>query len=112
VTLLVDKDAAIPVLNARTQHRSAAFGSGEDGGMELRFVAAADDVKPGDLMTTSGVDGIYPPGLPVAKVLQVDRRGDAGFARISLSPTAGAGGVRHVLVLTPVGNGAKGDHRP
>lgn len=102
VTLLVDKDAAIPVLNVRTQHRSAAFGSGEDGGMELRFVAAADDVKPGDLLTTSGVDGIYPPGLPVAKVLQVDRRGDAGFARISLTPMAGAGGVRHVLVLAPV----------
>jgi rod shape-determining protein MreC len=102
VTLLVDKDAAIPVLNARTQHRGAAFGAGDGAVMELRFVAAADDVKAGDLMTTSGVDGIYPPGLPVATVRQVDRRGDAGFARISLTPVAGAGGVRHVLVLAPV----------
>ncbi|MFZ2990248.1 rod shape-determining protein MreC, partial [Ideonella sp.] len=66
VTLLVDKDAAIPVLNARTQHRSAAFGSGEDGSMELRFVAASDDVQADDVLMTSGVDGIYPAGLAVA----------------------------------------------
>jgi rod shape-determining protein MreC len=102
VTLLADKDAAIPVLNSRTQHRSAAFGSGEDGVMELRFVAANDDVQAGDLLLTSGVDGIYPPGLSVAKVTKVDRRGDAGFARINLQPTAQAGGVRHVLVLAPL----------
>jgi rod shape-determining protein MreC len=102
VTLLADKDAAIPVLNTRTQHRSAAFGSGEDGLMELRFVAANDDVQAGDLLLTSGVDGIYPPGLPVARVTKVDRRGDAGFARINLQPVALPGGVRHVLVLEPL----------
>ncbi len=104
VTLLADKDAAIPVLNARTQQRSAAFGGlvGEGDAMELRFLAGNADVQPGDLLMTSGVDGVYPPGLAVAKVTKVDRRVDAGFARIVLQPTARADGVRHLLVLEPM----------
>src|SRR4029079_4055469 len=70
VTLLVDKDAAIPVLNSRTQARSAAFGGTAQGtGMWLRFMAGNADVQVGDTLTTSGVDGVYPPGLPVAKVV-------------------------------------------
>ena len=71
VSLLTDRDQAIPVLNVRTGARSVAFGdsgSGHAGSLELRFMAANADVKPGDLLTTSGVDGIYPPGLPVARI--------------------------------------------
>lgn len=104
VTLLTDRDAAIPVLNTRTQVRGAAFG-GIDGGtaLELRYMAANADVQPGDLLSTSGLDGIYPPGLPVARVQRVDRRSDAGFARIVLQPTAAVEGPRHVMVLEPVG---------
>ena len=59
VTLLADKDAAIPVLNARNQLRAAPRRAG--GGMELRFMAGNADVQVGDLLTTSGVDGIYRP---------------------------------------------------
>ena len=105
VTLLTDKDAAIPVLNTRTQARSAAFGSAAvvGGGMEMRFMAGNADVQVGDTLTTSGVDGVYPPGLPVAKVASVDRKNDSGFARIVLSPIAQPDGVRHVIVLEPVG---------
>jgi rod shape-determining protein MreC len=102
VTLLADKDAAIPVLNARTQQRSAAFGGGTPGGMELRFTSANADVLVGDLLQTSGLDGVYPPGLPVAKVAAVQRRVESGFARISLLPAANPDGVRHVLVLEPL----------
>lgn len=101
VTLLTDKDAAIPVLNRRSQQRGAAYGG--DGGMELRFMAGNADVLVGDLLATSGVDGVYPPGLPVAKVVAVDRKVDSGFARIALAPTAQSDGVRHVLVLEPLG---------
>ena len=100
VTLLADKDAAIPVLNVRTQQRGAAFG-GRDG-MELRFTSANADVQVGDLLHTSGLDGIYPPGLPVARVVSVERRVETGFARIALKPEANADGVRHVLVLEPL----------
>lgn len=103
VTLLTDKDAAIPVLNGRTQARSAAFGGAEGGQMmELRFMAGNADVQPGDVLTTSGVDGVYPAGLPVATVAKVDRRVDNGFARILLKPAAQGDGVRHVLVLEPL----------
>jgi rod shape-determining protein MreC len=103
VTLLVDKDAAIPVVNARTQHRSAAFGGGDGGAMELRFMAGNDDVQVGDLLETSGTDGVYPAGLAVAKIAHVERRADSAFARITLTPTALPDGVHHVLVLEPVG---------
>jgi rod shape-determining protein MreC len=102
VTLLTDKDAAIPLLNTRTLQRGVAYGANAGVGMELRFMPGNTDVEAGDLMNTSGVDGVYPPGLPVARVLSVDRRGEGGFARIALEPLANADGVRHVLVLEPV----------
>ncbi len=100
VTLLTDRDAAIPVLNTRTQQRGAAFGGAEGGtALELRFMAGNADVQAGDALTTSGVDGVYPPGLPVARVTRVDRRSDAGFARILLTPVAPLDNLRHMLVL-------------
>jgi rod shape-determining protein MreC len=103
VTLLVDRDAAIPVLNTRSQQRGAAFGGAEGGSaMELRFMAGNADVQVGDLLTTSGVDGVYPPGLMVARVSRVERRSDAGFARIVLLPTAAMDNLRHLLVLEPL----------
>ena len=101
VTLLTDKDAAIPVLNTRSQLRSAAFGVRN--GMELRFMAGNADVQAGGLLTPSGGGGGYPPGLPVAKVTLVDRKIDTSFARILLEPVASPDAVRHVLVLEPVG---------
>ena len=107
VTLLTDRDAAIPVLNGRSQGRGAAYGdpgsTAIGGGMELRFMAGNADVQPGDVLYTSGVDGIYPPGLPVAKVVKVDRRADSAFAKIVLAPIAVPDGARHVPVLQPVG---------
>jgi len=103
VTLLTDRDAAIPVLNTRTQQRGAAFGGAEGGtALELRFVAANADVQTGDALTTSGVDGVYPPGLPVARVARVERRSDAGFARIVLAPMMPMDNLRHMLVLEPL----------
>lgn len=105
VTLLADKDAAIPVLNTRTQAKSAAFGTSSALGgavLEMRYMAGNADVQVGDLLTTTGVDGIYPPALPVARVASVDRKADSGFARITLTPVAQTDSVRHVLVLQPV----------
>jgi rod shape-determining protein MreC len=101
VTLVTDREHAIPVLNARTGARSVAYGdpSSHSGALELRFMAGNADVQPGDLLTTSGVDGVYPPGLPVAKVATVERRADSGFARISCTPQALVDGARHVMVL-------------
>lgn len=102
VTLLTDKDAAIPVLNARTQMRNAAQGRADGTGMELRFLAANADIKAGDLMTTSGLDGVFPAGLPVARVQNVERRSDSSFAQVMLAPVASPDSARHVLVLQPL----------
>jgi rod shape-determining protein MreC len=106
VTLLTDRDHAVPVLNTRTGARGVAFGdtSTHADAMELRFMAANADVVAGDLLTTSGVDGVYPPGLPVAKVEKVERRADAAFARIYCVPLAMVAGASHVMVLEPMGS--------
>ena len=104
VTLMTDRDHAIPVLNTRTGARGVAFGdtSTHADAMELRFMAANADVAVGDLLSTSGVDGVYPPGLPVARVEKVDRRVDAIFARIYCVPLGLVSGASHVLVLNPL----------
>jgi rod shape-determining protein MreC len=105
VTLLIDSDYAIPVLNVRTGVRSVAFGrtgpSGED--LELRYTLANADIQEDDLLTTTGVDGVFPPGLPVARVKDVGERAESSFNRISCTPLARVHGALHVLVLTPVG---------
>ena len=104
ITLLIDREQVIPVMNTRTGTRSVAYGdpSPHGGMMELRYVSVTEDVKEGDLLTTTGVDGVYPPGLPVARVASVDRRSDTSFARIQCQPLARLQGVTHVMVLTPL----------
>lgn len=102
VTLVTDKDAAVPVVNVRTRQRGVAYGQPENSGMELRFMAGNADVQAGDVLQTSGLDGVYPPGLPVARVVRVDRRADSAFARIALGPLAHPDSARHVLLLEPL----------
>lgn len=103
VTLVTDPEHAIPVLNTRTGARSVAFGDSalHANTLELRFTAANADVQAGDLLTTSGVDGIYPSGLQVARVARIERRVDSAFARIIATPLALVTGTGHVLVLRP-----------
>lgn len=103
VTLVIDRDQSIPVLNVRTGARGVAFGNmgSQADGMELRYMAANADVAEGDVLNTSGVDGIYPPGLPVAQVTQVERRVDTIFARIALRPIGRVASTSHILVLEP-----------
>lgn len=104
VTLITDRDLAIPILNTRTGARGVAFGDPQvrAGALELRFMAANADVQVGDLLTTSGVDGVYPAGLPVARVDKIERRVDSAFARISCLPVALVSGALHVVVLRPI----------
>jgi rod shape-determining protein MreC len=102
VTLLTDKDQSIPVLNSRTGARNITSGDVLAGQpmIEIKFVPASADVKEGDLLTTSGIDGVYPAGLQVARISHIERRVDISFARIHASPLAELKG-RHVLVLQP-----------
>jgi rod shape-determining protein MreC len=102
VTLLTDKDQSIPVLNSRTGARNITSGDVLAGQpmIELKFVPASADVKEGDLLTTSGIDGVYPAGLQVARISHIERRVDISFARIHARPLAELKG-RHVLILQP-----------
>ena len=104
VTLVIDRELAIPVLNVRTGARSVAYGDPSvfGNGMELRFMGSNSDVQQGDLLTTSGVDGVYPAGLPVAKISRIERRAESAFAKIYCTPQALVTGARHVMVVKPV----------
>jgi rod shape-determining protein MreC len=99
VTLLTDKDQAIPVQLLRTGIRSVIYGTPKGDVLDLRFVPISADVKAGDELVTNGLDGVYPPGLPVAKVVRVDRQADTAFARVICEPVAPIRGARQLLVL-------------
>jgi len=104
VTLVTDREHSIPVLNTRTGARGVAYGEFMGAPqLELRYLATNADIEVGDTLTTSGIDGVYPPGLQVARVAKVERRAGSVFARVLAEPLAQAQGVRHVLMLEPVG---------
>lgn len=99
VTLLTDKDQAIPVQVVRSGLRSIAYGLGHSGSLDLRFMPANADIKNGDVLVTSGIDGVYPAGLAVAKVVQVESKSSDAFARIVCQPLAGIDRNRQLLIL-------------
>jgi rod shape-determining protein MreC len=103
VTLLTDRAQSIPVMNARTGSRYVANGDPQamGGSLDLKFVPAGADMQKGDLLTTSGIDGVYPAGLHVGRITRIDRRVDSSFARVHAEPMATERG-RHLLVLQPV----------
>ena len=109
VTLLTDQDQAIPVQVVRNGLRAVAFGGGPTGNLELRFMAANAEIENGDRLVTSGIDGTYPPGLPVGIVERIERDAEQSFARVVCKPAAGVDRGRFVLVLT---NEPKGPPRP
>jgi rod shape-determining protein MreC len=104
VAMLIDREQTTPVLNTRTGVRSVAYGNPSASGdvLELRFISGNADVLAGDVLTTSGVDGVYPAGLLVAKIEKVERRADSGFAKIICTPKANVLGAKHVMILNPL----------
>jgi rod shape-determining protein MreC len=99
VTLLTNPDQAVPVQVLRNGLRAIAFGGGASGMLELRFTAANAEVQNGDQLVTSGIDGTYPSGLPVATVVHIERDADHTFARVLCRPAAGVDRGRYVLVI-------------
>jgi rod shape-determining protein MreC len=99
VTLLTDKEQSIPVQVARNGLRAIAFGGSEPMTLELRYLPTNADVESGDSVVTSGLDGLYPPDMPVATVTRVDRDVKDQFARVILKPVAGMSKSRLLLVL-------------
>jgi len=100
ITLITDKDQAVPVQIVRSGQRSVVFGLGK-GQLELRYMPANADVEVGDLLVTSGLDGVYLPGFPVAKVTNIERDSAYSFARIFCVPIAGVENFGELMVLDP-----------
>lgn len=103
VTLITDKNQVIPVMIQRTGQRSVVFGQG-NGFLELKYIPANADVMPGDLLVTSGIDGVFLGGLPVGRVEQIERETAYAFAQIICSPIVGSESHTEVLILRQRGN--------
>ena len=112
VTLLTDKNQAVPVMLRRNGLRAVIFGNGRDGTLDLPFIPLNADVQNGDILVTSGIDGTYPAGLSVAKVTNIERNAIHAFAKITCTPLAGIDRDRHVLVLTNLTAAAKPQIEP
>ena len=102
VTLVTDKDYAVPVRVERSGVRSVLYGAGTGRLPELRFLSPNSEIQAGDRLVTSGIDGTYPACLAVAQVVSVERETGQIFARVTCRPLAGVDKSPHVLILGPV----------
>ena len=100
VTLITDRDQAVPVQAERSGVRSILFGGGTGRSPELRFTSPSADLRVGDRLVTSGLDGAYPAGLAVAQIVDVVRDSGQMFARIVCKPLAGIDHSEFLLVLS------------
>jgi rod shape-determining protein MreC len=99
--LITDTSHAIPVQVNRNGLRSIALGSGAINRLELPYIPNSADIQPGDLLTTSGLGGRFPPGYPVATVEAVDHDPGNAFARVIATPIAHLNRSREVLLVWP-----------
>ncbi len=99
VTLITDKKLSIPIQIERNQLRAIAFGEGKRNTLDIPYLPTSVDIKVGDKLVTSGIDGVYPAGLAVATVTQIKQSQDSPFAKIISSPIAGVNNHKHVLIL-------------
>jgi len=100
VTLVTDKDHAVPIQFVRNGLRAVVFGSGDISEMALRYMPVSSDIVVGDVLVTSGIDGTYPPNLPVAKVIKIERDPAYPFARITCAPLSGVDRHRALLIVS------------
>ncbi|HZP93315.1 MAG TPA: rod shape-determining protein MreC [Burkholderiales bacterium] len=100
VSLITDREQTTPTEIVRNGLRAVVFGLGYDGALEVRFMPVNADIQTGDLLVTSGIDGVYPHGLPVAVVANIERNAAYPFAKITCTPASGVGSSQQVLVLS------------
>ncbi len=97
VSLLEDRDFAVPVLVARNGLRAAVVGTGRGKHLELRYLPVASDLEVGDILLTSGVDGVYPPGFAVAVISKIERNTEQNASNVFCNPIAEVN--RHLQAL-------------
>lgn len=99
IILISDSEHAIPVQVNRNGIRSIAVGAGDLSKLSLPYLTVEADVRSGDLLVSSGLDGIFPAGYPVAKVTKVERNPADTFALVEAKPLAQLDRDREVLLL-------------
>src|SRR5438067_3352764 len=109
VTLVTDKDHAVPVKVERSGVRSVMYGSGTGRLPELRFLSPNAEIQAGDRLVTSGIDGTYPAGLAVAQVVSVERETGQIVAGVTCTLLPGRERSRPVVSL---GEAAAAKSRP
>ena len=99
VQMLIDRNAAAGALIERTRAQGIVIGLGDS--LRMQYVPGTADVKPGDLVVTSGIDRIYPKGFVIGTVDVVDR-GPGTYHEITVRPAVDFSRLEEVLVvLTP-----------
>ena len=98
VTLITDKELSIPIQIERNQLRAIAFGEG-NGTLDIPYLPTNVDIKVGDKLVTSGIDGVYPNGLAVATVTRIQQNSESPFAKIVSTPVAGVSNHLQLLLL-------------
>ncbi|MDA8416791.1 MAG: rod shape-determining protein MreC [Betaproteobacteria bacterium] len=101
VTLISNRDLTVPVEVERTGLRTLAVGSGYQGELWLPYVPSGTDLQKGDVLLTSGIDGLYPRGLTVGTVISVTRHRSTAFAEVKVHTNLGVDSYSLVLVTTP-----------
>jgi len=99
VILISDAEHAIPVQSSRSGLRTIAVGTGDSKRLSLPFVTVEADLKQGDLLLSTGMGGVFPPGYPIAEVTQVVRNASTTFALVDARPTARLDRDREVLLV-------------
>lgn len=100
VLLITDLTHVTPVLINRNDYRAMLYGTGEAAWLELRHVPETADVQAGDLLVTSGLDGRFPPGYPVAVVASVEQQPGEPFLHIRARPAAQLERSRHLVLVS------------
>ncbi len=101
--LLTDPGSRIAVLSQKTRTAGILTGRGGRETMEMRFVEHNATIEEGELLVTSGLDGVYPKGLPVARITEVAMYSYSPFKTVHATPLVDAGHLEEVLLLEPTG---------
>jgi rod shape-determining protein MreC len=102
VTLVIDKRMSVPIQIQRNGLRAITNGNGQNETISLSYLPNSVDVIKGDILKTSGIDTIYPEGIAVAEVLEINNNPKLPFAKIICKPISAIRNHSHILVVTPV----------